>query len=206
MIDNTHSANALRPRQHRPVGWALSLAAACTLIGCTRHGGMAPMAATAVAPLGSTSDTIWQQQEVNAEASDFVVYQHEFQEGSNVLNLAGQDHVKQIAFRLQQGETFPVVVERSMNSADPNSKFHYPVNANPDLDARRRDLIVKALVRMGIEDADDRVVVAPAVATGQRAFEAERAYRQTMQNSNGFGGGFGGFGGGIGGFGGGGFF
>ena len=59
---------------------------------------------------------------------------------------------------------------------------------------------------MGIEDADDRVVVAPAVATGQRAFEAERAYRQTMQNSNGFGGGFGGFGGGIGGFGGGGFF
>jgi hypothetical protein len=154
----------------------------------------------AEAPLGTISDSIWQGQEHNAEASDFVIYQHEFKLNEPRLNTGGEDHVKQIAERVLSGQHFPVVIERSMTSARPDTTFNYPVHPNPDLDARRRKLIVIALQRLGVGDAEERVVIAPAFAEGYDALEATRAYRRGL--SGGFGGG--GFGGG--GFGGGGFF
>jgi hypothetical protein len=148
-------------------------------------------------PLGAISDDIWKNQERNAEASDFVVYEHEFKLHTPILNLGGEDHVKEIALRLAEGCDFPVVIERSMTSPRPDTEYQYPVHPNPQLDLARREVVVRALVAMGIHDADKRVVVAPAFATGMNAAEAAGAYQRGF---GGFGGGLGGFGGGVGGF------
>jgi hypothetical protein len=147
--------------------------------------------------LGSQSDAIWQNQEANAEMSDFVVHQHEFQKDTEWLNTGGEDHVKQVATRLLAGQDAQVVVERSMASARLDTQHQYPVHPNPELDMRRREIIVRSLTAMGIADADERVVVAPAFAQGFTGSEAEAAYYSGMSGS-GFGGGMGstsGFGG-----------
>jgi hypothetical protein len=165
-----------------------------------------------VPTLGYLVEDINQMQEANAERSDFVIYQHEFTLNTDELNDAGKDHVKQIAARLAECPDFLVLIERSLTSIKPGTEFEYPVNPNPQLDMRRREVIVRSLVAMGIADAEQRVVVSHALTPGQKALEAERDYQQGFGGSYGsglgFGGGFGGFGfgGGFGGFGGGGFF
>jgi hypothetical protein len=145
--------------------------------------------------LGSLSDPVWENQETNAEMSDFVIYNHEFQDQTEWLNTDGEDHVKQIAARLQKGQEATVVIERTRMSPRAGTDYQYPVHANPKLDQRRRDLIATALSKMGVPDAEQRVVVAPAFAQGMRATEAEAGYRNAMQAGSTFGaqGGFGGF-------------
>lgn len=149
--------------------------------------------------LGAISDQVWCQQEHNAEASDFVIYDHEFKKDGTRLNTAGEDHLKQIVARLQAGQDFPVLVERTMCSADPDSEYKYPVHPNPKLDMARREVVVRAMSALGVPDADQRVVVSPALTAGMSSSEAEAAYQAGMQgiNSNaggmGLGGGFGGF-------------
>jgi uncharacterized membrane protein YgcG len=152
------------------------------------------------APLGTISDPIWQKQEENAEASDFVVHEHEFIGNTPWLNQAGEEHVKKIAVRMPHAP-FPVLVEPSSMSRRPGDEKSFPVHGNHDLDMERRQLIATALSKMGVTDAEDRVVVSPALTPGFEQFEAERAY---IRGFSGWGGGFGG-GGGGGGFGGGGF-
>ncbi|MFW6125097.1 MAG: hypothetical protein ACOC46_03020, partial [Pirellulales bacterium] len=131
------------------------------------------------------------------EASDFVIYEHEFVGESYQLTPAGQDHVKQIAARVGN-TTFPVIVEQSESSVRPDSEYGYPVSRNPQLDATRREVIVHALSAMGVADADQRVLVSPALAEGFEDGEAEHAYFRGI-SGNGFHGngffGFGGFGG-----------
>lgn len=160
--------------------------------------------------LGSKTDQIMLMQEENAEAAKFVVYQHEFVDvqphpdtphSDLQLNEYGEDHLRQIAASLRAGAPWPVVVERSQTSPKQSTQFKYPVHFNPDLDLRRREAVVRALVRMGIADADTRVVVAPAFSQGLSGMEASGAYAAGM---SGGGGGFGG--GGMGGGFGGGFF
>ena len=150
-------------------------------------------------PLGSISDDVWRTQEHNAEASDFVLYQHEFKLNEVRLNTAGEDHVKQIADRIANGDNFPVVIERSNTTARPDTEYKLPVHPNPELDMQRRTLIATALTRLGVSDADERVVVAPAFAAGFQSQEAISAYGQGFSLGGG-GGGFGGGGGGGGGF------
>ncbi len=149
-------------------------------------------------PLGTLSDPVWQNQESNAEMADFIIYEHEFQRDAEWLNTAGEDHVKQIAARLLGGQDARVVVERSMSSARDETEFGYPVHPNPELDLRRRDIIVRSLAAMGISDADERVLVAPSFAQGITGNEAEAAYRTGLTGGT-FGapgiGRFGGFGG-----------
>jgi hypothetical protein len=150
-------------------------------------------------------------QEENAEASKFVIYQHEFElnkekEGVMVegirLNEYGEDHVRRIAENVRNGAPYPVVVERSQTSARAGTKYNYPVHLNPDLDMKRREVVARALTRMGIADADTRVVVAPAFAQPLTGNEAQGAYATGI---SGWGGGMGGMGGGFGGGMGGGF-
>ncbi len=153
-----------------------------------------------IAPLGAISDGIWANQETDAEASKFVVYEHEFKLRSVRLNDAGEDHVKQIAAQLQEGASFPVVIERSMNDKS-RGEYQYPVGPNPELDNQRRQVVIAALRLMGIDDAEQRVVVAPAFAQAATAQEAETGYLRGLQpgrSSGNFGGGFGGFGAGGG--------
>ena len=156
------------------------------------------------ATLGTHVDAPFRIQEENAEASKFVVYQHEFklndsQDGDVLnglrLNEAGQDHLRRIAENLRRGSPYTVIVERSRTSERADSRFGYPVNYDAQLDNRRRSVVVNTLVAMGIENADEVVVVAPAYAEGLTGREAERAYRRGMQsNNNGGNGNFGGFG------------
>jgi hypothetical protein len=157
-------------------------------------------------PQGTLTDPIWIAMEENAEPSKFVVYQHEFVYNLARLNWAGEDHLKQIAARLHAGQNFPVLIERSVTSKLQTTEYKYPVHPNPDLDMQRRAVVVQALTAMGIPDADQRVIVSPALVRPQDDIDAERSYSRSHYyggGQGGSGGGFGGFGGGIGGFGGG---
>jgi hypothetical protein len=137
-------------------------------------------------PLGTLSDVIWRRQEIAGAASEFVVYQHEFELNDIHLNLGGEDHVKAIAARLHAGATLPVIVERSMTSVRPDSQFKYPINPSPELDMQRREVVVRALIAMAIPDAEQRVVVAPALTAGQTATEAARSYQQGLGRTGGY--------------------
>ncbi len=174
--------------------WTAALLTA-TVVGCASKGPKAPLADFQPTPLGSVSDPIWQQQEENAEASDFVIHEHEWVGNSSKLNPAGMEHVKQIASRAA-ATPFPVIIERSSMSVDPQTQHLLPVNGREDLDAERRNLIAHALVQMGVQEADTRVVVSPALTPGFQEFEGERAYNGGFSGNGGINGGFGGGGGG----------
>ena len=172
------------------------------LSGCC-NGKCGFLGAVTPAPMGALSDPFWQKQEENAEASDFVIHEHEFVENTVRLNRAGEEHVMSIASRAA-GTPFPIIVQTSSMSPPDYDENAAAVHGNVALDVSRRELVVQALKRFGLEDAEDRVVVGPALTPGFEGFEAERAIRRgfSSQNRNGFGGGFGGFGGFGGGFGG----
>ena len=180
---------------------AIYALAALSAAGCQEAGGDKQ---PPVQPLGAMSDCVWAHQEANAERSDFVVYENEFGVDSEILNTAGEDHVRQIAARLASGQDAQVLVERSMSSAQPDTKYHFRVHPNPDLDLRRREIVVGSLTAMGICDAEARVVVAPSLAPKYRYGESPTLEPKTSPNS-GFGGfSFGASYGGSGGYGGGG--
>lgn len=165
-------------------------------------------------PLGTEVDQTMMQQEINAEAAKFVVYMHEFELNKSDangliqgwrLNEDGEDHLKQIAQGIRNGANFPIVVERSRSSSKPDTQYEFPVHLNDELDGKRRMVVVAVLERMGVTDADQRVVVAPAFSQPYTGIEASRAYNRALNMGGGFGG-FGGGGGfGSGGSGGGGF-
>lgn len=176
--------------------WNLMIAV-CSLLpigGCCRDHCRAGAPFQPV-PLGTLSDSVWQKQEENAEASDFVIHEHEFIGNTARLNKAGEEHIKQIAAR-SWGAPFPIIVERNSMSLPGDRANEFPVHGDEQLDARRRALIVNALVTLGVGDADARVVVGPALTPGFEQFEAERAYSRGFggQQNNSFGRGFGGFG------------
>jgi uncharacterized membrane protein YgcG len=187
----------------------LIVAVTCTSgCGYFRRAKMLYQKPASPATLGTLSDPIFSNQESNAEALDFIVYQHEFVMDATRLNDAGQDHIKQIAARILDGQDMLVMVERSRTSVKEGTEYKYPVHLNPELDMKRREVLVRSLAVMGVEDADDRVVVAPVLRPGYKATEATQAYQRGMSLFGGGGFGGGGFGGGGfgGGFGGGGFF
>jgi len=124
-----------------------------------------------VSPLGTHIDPVWEKQEANAERSDFVVHEHEFIDNGEILNTAGEDHLKQIAARIISGQDARVIVERTHNFARPDTEYKYRVHTNPEMDMRRRDIVVRCLAAMKVSDADSRVVVAPDLAPEYRAGE-----------------------------------
>lgn len=145
--------------------------------------------------LGSINDTIWKSQEANAEASKYVIYEHEFKLNSPELNKGGENHLLMIAARIERGQEAPVIVEQSTMGIDPTSEYQYPVNPDPELDVRRRQVVVTALTRLNVKDADSRVVIAPALAAGSKATEDERAYQRAFSMPyQQYGGGYGGYG------------
>ena len=104
-------------------------------------------------PLGTVVDDLMWRQEENAEASKYVIYQHEFKlnkpengedHGGYRLNEYGEDHVKRIAEMLRHGIPYPVVIERSQTGTQPGTEHEYPVHFNPQLDLQRRDVVCLA--------------------------------------------------------------
>ncbi len=186
--------------------WRTALAALAlglnVVSGCSlRWGGGYFNAPSGYPPQGTLTDPLWQTQEDNAEPSKFVVYQHEWLQNTTRLNTYGEDHLKQVAARINAGQNFAVIIERSNSSVRDTSEFHYPIHSNAELDARRREIVVQALSMMGVPDAQQRVVISTAITRGFHEYESERAYYNMFRGA---GVGFGGFGGGLGGFGGGG--
>lgn len=121
-------------------------------------------------PLGQVSDAHWDTQQANAEAADFIFYDHEFEGATPRLTPAGKKHLLQIALRLDH-VPFPVVVEES------------PDRRNPEMDQLRRKAIVAQLAELGLAGAEGRVVVAPAFPKGLSANEGEAAYYSTFQDN-----------------------
>lgn len=145
-------------------------------------------------PLGSTVRAHYHTMQTNAEASDFILHDHDFVGATAELTPAGRDRILEIAARAPSAP-FPVVVERCCN------------NANPELDNHRRQIVVAILTDLGLPEAKQRVFVAPAYSRGITSWEAQFDYYQNVFSRGGgaFGGnqfGGGGFGfGGAGGFG-----
>jgi hypothetical protein len=138
------------------------------------RGGQAGAAYDRPFPLGQVTDSHWETQQTNAEAADFIFYDHEFLGETANLGPSAKRHLEEVALRLPH-VPFPIVIEQSM------------YNAKPQLDQARRQTIVAQLARMGLPQVEDRVVVAGAFAEGFTAIEGERAYYNGI-----IGGGFGG--------------
>jgi hypothetical protein len=137
-------------------------------------------------PIGQVSDSFWETQQTNAEAADFIFYDHEFRGDTAELSPGAKRHLESVALRLEHSP-FPVVIEQSRH------------NARIALDNARRQTIVLHLNRMGVTNADERVVVASAFAEGFTAIEAEQSYYNGILGGS-FGGGTGRRFGGTGGF------
>ena len=128
--------------------------------------------------------------ETNGEAMDFILNQHEFMGETAELTPEGKDHILEIAARMRSAP-FPVVIERTWNNAD------------PELDAHRRNLVAQILTDLGNPDAQQRTVVSTAYGPGYNSIQAEPMYyRHVTSGSGGFGNGYGFFGSGMGTFGG----
>ena len=199
-----------RPKCLASVGLVMLILSA----GCIQPPGGSPI--DIQTPLGSVLDEVNRLQEENAEASKYVIYEHEFEINVPLefpkeeiskpgfrfrpedrirgyrLNERGQEHVASIAKSLlsqqQVGQpTSPywdVVVERSRTSKRWATRHRYPVHFNRELDEARRQTVVTALVAMGIPDADQIVVVAPAFAEGMDAQESAQTYQRSQQSGN----------------------
>jgi hypothetical protein len=135
-------------------------------------------------PLGQVTDSFWESQQTNAEAADFIFYDHEFRGSTAELAPGGKKHLEQVALRLEH-VPFPVVIEES------------PHDNRPELDQQRRQTLVEQLGRLGLPNAEERVVVANAFPEGYTGIEAEGAYYNVLGNnfSGGAGRRFGGYGG-----------
>ena len=146
-------------------------------------------------PLGSVNRAHYHTMQANSEATDFIFNLNEFVGETAELSPDAKDHILEVGARMRSAP-FPVIVERSWN------------NANPELDAERRNVIARTLADLGNGDADQRTFVATPYDRGLNSFEGEIDYYRnfgmrgtTFGNGNGNGG-FGGFGGGGGGGGG----
>ncbi|MDX1944570.1 MAG: hypothetical protein SFU86_04115 [Pirellulaceae bacterium] len=136
-------------------------------------------------PIGQVTDSFWEAQETNAEAADFIFFDHEFKGNTAELGPAAKQHLEQVALRLEH-VPFPVVIEQS------------PHNARPELDQARRRTIVEQLARMGAVNVQERIIVADAFPQSYTQQEAEATYYGGIMNgtfSGGVGRRFGGYGG-----------
>lgn len=143
-------------------------------------------------PLGSTVRSHYQVMQTNAEATDFVFHQHDFVGETAELTSDGKDKLMEIHARMN-AQPFPVLVERTTNNAD------------PELDALRRNLIAQILTDFGHYDAQQRTVVSTPYGPGYNSNQAEQTYARHVFTGNGtqnYGGGgnLNGGGGGGGGF------
>lgn len=148
-----------------------SLAAA----GCLGLPGWRPLGIPDRFPLGAVERAHFHTMQTNGEAGDFIMYQMDFVGDTAELNVDGRDHLNEIAARLQS-TPFPVIVERTYNNAD------------PQLDAERRQMVALVLHDLGNPDADQRVFVGMAYGRGQTSIESQIDYMRYIGSRGGFGG------------------
>jgi len=122
-------------------------------------------------PVGQASDAFWETQETNAEAADFIFYDHEFVGDSARLTPAAKKHLMAVALRLEH-VPFPVVIEETS------------LELNSPLDQARRRTIVEQLARLGVPEADHRVVCSNAFPEGYTATESMQSYMNGVLNTS----------------------
>jgi hypothetical protein len=153
--------------------------------GCFGRRGIDGPQADRPFPIGQVTDSFWETQQTNAEAADFIFFDHEFRGNTAELSPGAKRHLEQVAMRIEH-VPFPIVIEQSVH------------NARPELDQSRRQQIVEQLARMGVVNAEERVVVANAFPEGLTGIESEASYYNVISGR--FGGGTGRRFGGTGGF------
>jgi hypothetical protein len=140
-------------------------------------------------PVGQVSDSHWETQQTNAEAADFIFYDHEFKFDTTKhvdtaqLSPLAKKHLAEVALRLEH-VPFPVIIEELPRNHDDAKNQEKGL-----LEQARRKTIVEQLNRLGITNADERVVIGNACAEGFTGVEGERSYFNVI--SGGFGGGAG---------------
>lgn len=92
----------------------------------------------------------------NGEAASMIFRQYDFNQGTDRLNIPGNDKLREIATKLPTSFA-PVIVERSRN---------------PALDESRRIAILAALGKGSFPIPPDRVVIAPSISKGLSGEEA----------------------------------
>ncbi|NQT40381.1 MAG: hypothetical protein HQ581_23000 [Planctomycetes bacterium] len=117
------------------------------------------------------TDDDQETQQTNADASDFIFYDHEFVGTTAELIPVGRTHLEQVALRLDH-VPFPVIVEQT------------PGNRNPTLDQQRRQTIIDHLTRAGATGHEPRVVIAPAFNSGITAEEDASRYYSTIEDGH----------------------
>ena len=160
----------------RSISGCLALAMGCLLLGCQsdcrvpKEQQLGPPYDRPF-PVGQVTDAHWETQQTNAEAADFIFYDHEFEGTTPRLTPAGRKHLWQIALRLDQ-VPFPIVIEES------------PGARNPQLDMARCGAVIGELTQLGVAAAESQVVVAAAFPEGLSALEGEAAYYSVLNNSD----------------------
>ncbi len=135
-------------------------------------------------PLGQVTDAHWETMQTNAEAADFIFYDHEFVGQTAELTPLGKRHLLSTALRLEH-VPFPIVIEE------------LPEDQDPQLCLARRERVIAMLEQLGYqkEQIAGRVIVAPAFPRGLTAMEGESAYYRTLNDT--FGSAAGGAGAGV---------
>lgn len=134
-------------------------------------------------PVGQVTDSHWETQQTNAEADDFIFYDHEFrydtehQVDTAQLSPRTKKKLEQVALRLEH-VPFPVVIEELPRDHDAARNRQKGL-----LEQARRQTIVEQLNRMGITNADERVVIANAFPEGITGIEAEQSYSTILGGS-----------------------
>ena len=179
--------------QNRRVFWSsLTICVATMLVsGCSSTRNQGPPADRPF-PLGAVTDSHWETQQTNAEAAKFIFHDHEFVRDTAELAPSTKKHLMAVALRMEH-VPFPILIEETQ------------YNRNPELDQKRRKMIVEQLGRLGVENAEGRVVIANSFAEGFSEMEGEQAYYSTLYGGyggiggrgrgfgNGYGGGYGGY-------------
>lgn len=120
--------------------------------------------------VGAATDAFWATQQTNAEAADFIFFDHEFEGNTAMLTSGAKKKLMSVALRLEH-VPFPIVIEESLH------------DRRPQLDVARLRTVVEQLARLGVEDAERRVIIAPAFAEGVSAVEGEAAYQRVLSGA-----------------------
>lgn len=139
------------------------------------------------APAGTYANAAFRRQADRAEYDDFVIYYHEWLDGTATPGPFGAIHLARLLARVPS-PACPLVIQ--------------PEADRPQLTAERQRVVVEALANAGVPNPAALVVVAYPSAEGLYGREAERI-EPLLLRGGAAGGGLGGFGGGVGGVGGG---
>src|SRR5262249_28060315 len=103
----------------------------------------------------------------NSEAAAMVLYQCDFLDGTNTLNLHGRDQLTRIACMIA-GNNCPIVIERTPEA--------------PGLAEARRTAVLNILAMNNVPVPPERVLIGPAIALGMSGVDAQILYGTSLRN------------------------